>query len=166
MRDVELNPTKVVAIFQRCSNYPRDDDGVRALAQGLQRAANQNHVSMVDIVDRCREGSAFCPTDFDFGVVARELAAAAERPKETTKCPLGKCDGSGWTIVYAMHTHTENRVEKTNLTEAQYNDLCGKVDWKTQFCYSGARRCGCYIPAPKELAAPKHKKQVPSGGQS
>lgn len=86
-------PVDLVAAFSRAVNYPRDQNGVQLLAQGLAKASRATSASMRAIVDRCLELSDRCPTDF-------EMIKAGESIKGpiTVKAPMGceKCQGSGW----------------------------------------------------------------------
>ena len=83
----------VVAAFSRCQNYHKERAGVLGLAQGLRNAATATGVTMAAIVARCQELSQYCPTDYDLGQVAAELAVLS-RPKAPMGCE--KCQGSGW----------------------------------------------------------------------
>jgi hypothetical protein len=89
----EVTPMELVAAFARCSNYPRDSEGILMLAQGLKRASTASGVAMEAIVRRCTESSVFCPTDFDLFKVAEELKVESA-PKAPMGCEL--CKGSGW----------------------------------------------------------------------
>jgi hypothetical protein len=165
VRDVELNPFKIVPAFSRCANYPRDDDSLKALAQGLQRAASTYHVSMCDIVERCLESSDRCPTDYNLMEAARALKPPDSPDLERTlKCPHGLCDGSGWRERYMLHTHhagngdTPAYVEKEPITFQQYEDLSRHLDWLTQKVYAGRFRCKCH-PARDLEAEPKPRRR-------
>ena len=68
-------PMDLLPRFQRCANYPRDDEGVLALAQGLAAAWRHTGVRMADIVERCATDSQYCPTDADLLTVAKEIKA-------------------------------------------------------------------------------------------
>jgi hypothetical protein len=165
MRDIELDPMKVIAVFQRCSNYPREVEGVKALARGLQGAASARRVSMADIVDKCRELSQYCPTDYDLMQVAAELSnPQTDEQRASRKCPFQLCDGSGWREKYYLHTHHVGDgdraawVEKVEITQEQYDFLSVKVDWKTQMAYAGRYRCKCHPPREPEPEKPKRKR--------
>ena len=167
MRDTELDPLKLIAAFSRCQNYPRDVEGLRALAKGLQRASGAHHVSMCDIVDKCRELSEYCPTDYDLLKIAGEIAIAA-RPARPETCPFGLCDGSGWRETFNLWTRHGGEpasegapekpawIEKQAVTQEQCEDLRHKVDWKTQDVYAGRFRCKCH-PAREPDAEPKRR---------
>jgi hypothetical protein len=86
--------------FSRCSNWP-DVLGQVGLAQGLGVAAARYGLRPEEIVGKCREVSAFCPTDHDIFRIAIELAE--ERGRRTRgaqywnrpeKCAV--CHDSGW----------------------------------------------------------------------
>lgn len=62
--------------FCRCGNFPGAQSEVLAMAQAVGRAAKAHGLTAEEIVSRCASLSAFCPTDYDIGVVAREIATA------------------------------------------------------------------------------------------
>jgi len=70
----QATPFELIATFQRCPNFPKDELGTIALAQGLAKAARETGVEMQAIVERCCEISKFCPTDADLLVVARDIS--------------------------------------------------------------------------------------------
>ena len=74
-----------MARFGRCSNYPREKEGVQFLAQGLAKAADATGVEMQAIVDRCAELSQFCPTDYDLLTVASEMKAQRRAQEEAKR---------------------------------------------------------------------------------
>jgi hypothetical protein len=139
-----VEAVKLAAAFQRAVNYPRDPDGVAALAAGLKRASEIVGVSMRDIVRRCSEQDSRCPTDNELLDAARAVRGPREM-SPTGSCPLGYCDGSGWRIVWTLHTVENGRVSRENITESQAADLQAKVDGENQRVYSGARRCDCEV---------------------
>ena len=147
--------------FSRCSNYPKESAGIFGLAQGLSKAARATGVAMRAIVGRCAEISQWCPTDLDLMNVARDLQPVREVVRPSS-CPQGICDGSGWRIVYYLwtwHGGESAWIEKTKITETQYDDLKSKVDWNAQApqlaqeVYSGAARCKCAVPVSEGKAA-------------
>jgi hypothetical protein len=77
-----ISPLKLIAAFQRCQNYPKDDFGVQALVQGLATASRETGVQMQDITERCAKISQYCPTDADFLNVARDILADRKRAEE------------------------------------------------------------------------------------
>lgn len=90
--------------FSRCSNWPEDRLGQQGLFMGLSTAATRFSVTQDDLVAKCRETSAFCPTDADLLRVAHEIDA--ERQRRTRgmapwlrlpKCDI--CSDSGWAVV-------------------------------------------------------------------
>ena len=154
----------LVSRLERTAGYPRSDDGVEFLARGLQKASATTGIKEARIVERCAEISRYCPTDSDLLTVAKDIArldalaggtfdsqagagnhVAANPPRS---CP--KCHGTGWEIVYALHTFEggqHNFVRKERITEDRANELWPKIDTRKQMIYSGARRCHCPVPA-------------------
>jgi hypothetical protein len=59
--------------FSRCSNWPEDQLGQQGLFHGLYQASEQYQVTQEDLIARCREQSAFCPTDHDLMAIGAEL---------------------------------------------------------------------------------------------
>ena len=162
------NPVLLVAAFQRAPNYPRDDNGVRAMAAGLKRAADEAGVSMRSIVNRCLVESPRCPTDAEFLGVARGLRSTPQfsTPQPMT-CPLGRCDGHGWKIRFWLHTHRRNPtfVERTRISEADYlriprerAELPPDPNRIHQETYTDAVRCRCKPVS--EAPAPEAPKRV------
>ena len=71
--------------FSRCSNWPEDRDGQIGLAEGLKLASDRFHVTEEALIARCREISAFCPTDADLLRVASDMFTASENAKEANR---------------------------------------------------------------------------------
>ena len=121
----EKTPGELIVRFERCANWPRDPEGVIALAQGLRKAATEYGQSMESIVDRCASLSQYCPTDYDLRTVAQEMrddarrAAGGIQPWQRKEI-CQKCGGTGW--------------------EPQ----------RPRGGYTGVARCsaGCAVPAP------------------
>jgi len=138
----------LIAAFQRAPNYPRDDDGIEALISGLQRASEITGVSMKSIVSRCCLDNPRCPTDAEMMNVARGIRKPTEfnSPKPSL-CRIGKCDGSGWEVLFRLKTQRRNYVEWNDFTRDEYERAQAGVtfDAKTQQVYSFARRCACGI---------------------
>lgn len=67
---------ELVEKLERTRNYPRDPEGkgVEGLARGLQRASETAKVAAARIVEKCAAESEFCPTDYDFLNIAKEIA--------------------------------------------------------------------------------------------
>lgn len=163
----EAIPEEQVAAFARCPNYPRDENGVLFLAQGLRKAATRHGLRMSAIVEECLTTSGYCPTDLDMMNVARSLAIGrggqqACESRKPTKCPFELCDGSGWREVCHMWTHHGDSdggpawVEKGIITRDQYDALSKKVDWVKQAVYESRYRCKCHPP--REVEEPKRKR--------
>ena len=157
-------PEELVVAFSRCQNYPRDPEGVLFLAQGLRRVSDSEGVPMQAIVDRCLMTSGFCPTDWDFVNIAKDIKHDSKRTEavEQTgprKCPLGICDGSGWREAFYLWTRhagtSEDNpawIEKTAITREQYDDLSTKVGTGgAQETYSARYRCKCHPPRQDEI---------------
>lgn len=84
-QEIETTPFDLIATFQRCSNYPREQLGVIALAQGLVRASETTGIGMDAIVERCAAASSFCPTDADLLTVAREIRDRYQQQAEASR---------------------------------------------------------------------------------
>lgn len=153
----------VVRAFSRCSNYPKEREGVLGLAQGLRKAATRFKIAMEAIVEACTEASTYCPTDSDLINVARALKPQAEKQVGPRICPYTICDGTGWRETWNLHTHYAGDgikpawVEKKAITLEQYEDLSRKVDWKTQMAFAGRYRCKCHPP--RDMETPKERKR-------
>lgn len=168
-------PAELAALFSRCGNYPKDETGFNALAQGIKRASLAHPgVSMDRIVVACTAASSFCPTDADMLTIAAELAEVDRRREydaqagatrgRTGKCPYGLCDGSGWREVCHLHTHHvagdtgPAYVEKAVVTREQYHALSTRIDWSTQQLYESRYRCKCH-PAREPEAEPRPRRR-------
>ncbi len=68
-------PMEFLPRFQRCVNYPRDEEGVVALAQGLAASSRHTGVTMADIVERWATTSPYCPTDVELLATAKAIKA-------------------------------------------------------------------------------------------
>ena len=78
-------PMELIAAFSRSSNFPRDVAGLQFLALGLVRASQQYEVPMDELVTKCLDLSAFCPTDADLMKVGAEIFEARQRVKEAKR---------------------------------------------------------------------------------
>ncbi len=143
----------LIARLSRTKNYPRDDDGLTFLAEGLIRAASIG-VDPVRIVMEWSAVSEWCPTDADLMNTARMLKPDPNPSQRL--CQFGICDGSGWQQVHHMHIHHAKPgggvwVEKSTITRDQFDDLSRKIDWKTQMVYESRYRCSCHPPRPDDI---------------
>jgi hypothetical protein len=75
-------PEELIRVFARCPNWPDDELGRIALAQGLARAERDTGMPREEIVERCAALSTFCPTDHDLLSVAQEMAATKRATAE------------------------------------------------------------------------------------
>ena len=87
--------------FSRCYNWPDDLQGQIGLAQGLKAASDRYHVAQAELVAKCKELSAFCPTDHDMLETAREIAEdrvrrAPEVPPWMRPPRCMVCGDTGW----------------------------------------------------------------------
>jgi len=71
--------------FSRCSNWPEDRLGQQGLFHGLYQASERFSISQEDLIARCREQSAFCPTDHDLMLIGAELFKLREDAKEAAR---------------------------------------------------------------------------------
>ena len=78
-------PMEFLSRFQRCKNYPRDEEGILALANGLEAASRHTGITMADIVERCATSSDLCPTDYDLLTVAKEIKIQRAAAEEATR---------------------------------------------------------------------------------
>lgn len=74
--------SELIIAFERCVNYPRDEEGVILFAQELRRASDQTGVAMASIVTKCREVSDRAPEFADMVNIAREISADEERKRD------------------------------------------------------------------------------------
>jgi len=70
---VEKLAVEQVQAFATAGNFPKTVEGVRALADALDRAARDTGLLMAAIVRECLDSSAWCPTPFDLRGVALSL---------------------------------------------------------------------------------------------
>lgn len=140
--------------FDRTIGYPnptKDRDSFERLLTSLIDACNKYGVAPDRLVTACLEASKHCPTDYDLLTFASGLRDVEPwHPPKSPKCV--KCHGSGFEIVYALHTaegHGEHSfVKKEIITEEQHELLKTKINWERQKLFSGAKRCtaGCSVP--------------------
>lgn len=77
---------ELIAVFQRCINYPRDEYGVIAMARGLLKASVDTGIPCSRIVDACMElNSRYCPTDGEFLAIANNIAQPDRIAEEERK---------------------------------------------------------------------------------
>ncbi len=66
----QQDPEKLIQNFAACSNFPREREGVLALAQALKRASDDFGIPMAEIVQQMTDISTYCP-------VPREIRSMA-----------------------------------------------------------------------------------------
>ena len=69
----EKTAVEQVQAFASATNFPKDINGVRALADALQRAGQDTGMRMAAIVEECLDSSPWCPTPFDLRGVALSM---------------------------------------------------------------------------------------------
>jgi hypothetical protein len=72
----------IIARLSRTKNYPKDEDGLTFLAEGLIRAAADTGANPQQIVMVCATTSEWCPTDADLMVIARQIRDEQKRAQE------------------------------------------------------------------------------------
>jgi len=90
--------------FCRCGNWPVGRLEQQGLYQGLATASARFGVPQDQIVAKCRETSAWCPTDADLWHVAEEIYRERNRESERKPGPppwmrlpsCEVCDSTGW----------------------------------------------------------------------
>ncbi len=152
---------ELVSKLQRTKKFPADDAGLECLARGLQQASESAKIGAGRIIDRCSQISEWCPTDAELLTVARDLAredavvtgtfdstqsaANSFREPSAPRCPI--CDGTGFEIVWTLHTRTPNGswkyAKRENISPEAARSIETSAIWpnETQRIYSGARRC-------------------------
>jgi len=78
------------------------------------------------------------------GIIRQVAAQLADRTNPSAGCPV--CDGTGFEIRWYLVTYERTRgggSHRTSqrITAEQARELERKVDWRTQYVYSGACRC-------------------------
>ncbi len=76
---------QLIARLSRTKNYPRDDDGLTFLAEGLMRACAETGAPGQQIVMVCATTSEWCPTDHDLMTVAKQIRDEQKRAQEALK---------------------------------------------------------------------------------
>lgn len=79
-QDKPEDPLEIVSIFERCSNYPRTVEGLRAMCEGLEHAAKVTQQPMVEIAKECSYMSNYCPTDHEMLMIGAWLSGGRQRP--------------------------------------------------------------------------------------
>jgi hypothetical protein len=130
--------------FSRSANWPEDRLGQIGLAQGLAQASKQFRISKEDLIQRCREISAFCPTDADLLRVAGEMFRTRQdallankkqlrewekrygppRPYDTSQKGKCLCCGREWEEI--IRTSQERKTAMWNSLRAHFGVKNGK----------------------------------------
>ncbi len=121
MERIEL-ALQMCAAFQRCMNYPKNEDGILALAQGLVKASDTTGVYMRKIVDECLESSMYCPTDADMLAVARDCRGPAEA--EGIPIPNPETVRKQWR---ELAHHFPHIMENGRLWRDEFRAVCSKI---------------------------------------
>ena len=139
----QLSPEDICRqAFSRCSNWPEDRLGQIGLAQGLSHASKRFRISQEDLIERCRELSAFCPTDADLLRVAGEMFTARQTSFEASRDQItewqkkygppvsfeqhGKCTHCGRDWEEIIKTSTERRAAMWAALRAHFEVKNGK----------------------------------------
>jgi hypothetical protein len=138
----EALATRQVMRLSVFNTFPQKAEGQEELIKALQsHAVNDTHA--VRIIDAWLNESKFSPTPADIRRTSDGVSVLEEKATRNAECP--GCSGSGFEIVWTLHTSetihgsTHNRMEY--VTEQNYNELRGKVDGQKQRVYSNARHC-------------------------
>jgi hypothetical protein len=121
--------------FSRCSNWP-DRAGQLGLAQGLKLASDRYQVTQEALIARCKELSAFCPTDYDLLRVAAEMWEAGRRAAVTDQ-------QREWRDKYGPTRKFDMAAEHARITaeSAAYRDRFREMEqWLQQECKRLHRR--------------------------
>ncbi len=73
---------ELVARLSRTKNYPKDENGVVYLAEGLMLAVKETGANPEQIIMVCRTTSEWCPTDADLMTMGRQIRDEQLRAKE------------------------------------------------------------------------------------
>lgn len=141
-----------VVRLDRTIGYPKEQESRSRLVDALVDACNQYGVNPDRVISECLRASQYCPTDHDLLTFAAGLRPVeAWKPSKPSACH--KCHGTGFEIVYALHTSEgsgeHSFVKKEIITEEQHDLLVKRIDWNVQKLFSGAKRCtaGCPVRA-------------------
>lgn len=146
-----LNVAESLRLVSRMSGmpeYPRRDEAELALVAEFRRLAPDCKTGE-KLVDEFL-GWPQCPTVADLRNVPHQVLEQNGPPPapHRKRSPFGLCNGDGWQVVYALHTHERTPagggyVRKQLLAKQQHDALLPKVDWQTQFLYAGVKKCEC-----------------------
>ena len=79
------NPEDLVQTFAAAGNFPKEREGVLALAQALRRASDNFGIMMEAIVQECADTSAWCPTPADLRNIAMSMRDAIRNRKQRSR---------------------------------------------------------------------------------
>lgn len=120
------------------------------LVQCLARACDRFGVEPEELVNELVEVCKRVPTDSEIYTAAESLRALKnmkhrpEEPRSRDRPHCSKCNGSGWEIVYWLHTMERGFVRKEKITKQVFDSFAmGKLDPLKQNAFSGAKRCAC-----------------------
>jgi hypothetical protein len=74
---------KLIGKLSRTRNFPQSEDGVKDLAESLDRISGAIGIDPAALVQRCADLSEFCPTDADMWTTAREIKEEIRRKAES-----------------------------------------------------------------------------------
>lgn len=120
-----IDAMRLCSAFTRCMNYPKDEDGVAALARGLMWAASSTDIPMHRIVEECCRISMYCPTDADMLTVARDIRG----PEQAEEIPIPSPDTvrKQWQALAHQFPHI---MENGRLWQEQYKLVCARIKTK------------------------------------
>jgi len=160
---------ELIQAFSACSNFPKDRAGVEALANALQRWAQETGITMSAIVDECMSSSSWCPTPYDLRGVALSMRDKIRQAKEGNKHAeweriYGPADPN-WSsdlVAQLMHRHG-NKTQKQALREQTIRDMFfytegdGRGMGDREY-WQGPRRDG--LPSAREYNLANHRELV------
>jgi hypothetical protein len=75
---------KLVAKLSRTRNFPQSEDGVKDLAESLDRISEVIGIDPAHLVQLCADTLEFCPSDAEMWTLARDIKEELRRERERT----------------------------------------------------------------------------------
>jgi hypothetical protein len=119
----------IIARLSRTKNYPRDEDGLTFLAEGLIRAAAETGANPQQIVMVCATTSEWCPTDADLMNIAKQIRDEQKRAQEALEPSVE----SQWRAKYGPAKPFDWKAldtEKIKQVKARENEMLRKIKAK------------------------------------
>jgi hypothetical protein len=134
----EIDAKQEVERLRSLRGFPRSGSGELLRVAVRARDLSQLRKAINEIIDT----EPMCPAPAILRAMLTGTPDAEAIPGHRV-CPLGLCVGDGWRARYFLHTKTEHRTIREEITADVEEKLRGRLDPKKQVIYDSVTPCQC-----------------------